>query len=121
MSSRPHRGRRFTNSRRNRTHHDYASDAAINDSNDQRIVLAATNHLEDPAKGAGTVVADPEYVQFADLTPCSLSGCSNQAVPEAYLLGTYRRRWKRLPSCADSSAAPMPRSTCSGAVSTLDE
>lgn len=86
MSSRPHRGRRFTNSRRNRTHHDQVSDVGTNESYDQRAVLAATNHHEDASKLAGTVVADPEYVQFADLGPCVVRGCSNQAVPEAWEL-----------------------------------
>jgi len=86
MSPRPHRGRRFTNSRRNRTHHDHASDVGTNDSDDQCAVLAAAVHHEDPPKGVGTVVADPEYVQFADLTPCAVRGCSNQAVPEAWEL-----------------------------------
>jgi hypothetical protein len=86
MSPRPHRGRRFTNSRRNHTHHDHASDVGTNDSDDQCAELAATDRHEDAPKVAGNVVADPEYVQFADLTPCSLGGCSNQAVPEAWEL-----------------------------------
>jgi hypothetical protein len=86
MSPRPHRGRRFTNSRRNRTSYDRASDVGTNDADDQRAVLATTDDREDALKGTGTVVADPEYVQFADLAPCAVRRCSNQAVPEAWEL-----------------------------------
>ena len=45
-----------------------------------------TAALEQDDAGRIVVVADPWFVQFADLTGCDVGGCPEAAVPEAWEL-----------------------------------